>query len=374
MRIALDGREFVPGRFTGIARFLSGLIGALSDVDTLEEIILAVTHGEGVPQDLRQIPVLSIQTITGSFIGSELALSAMTKPGIDCFISPYPKLPLFTMHCPAIHTVHDVLDLTHSAYRKRYRSYWDKFRLKRALSRADLTWFDSSFSRKETETLVGFSGRNPRIRYLGLNDRFSPNTQANETAILAEYGLYGGYIMVIGNGLPHKNLGVLIENSEALHRELVFVGVSKENQDRWKSMYPGSNAIWLSHVQDTDLPVLLRNAFCLAQPSTAEGYGYPPLEAMACGVPAVISDIPILVETTGGCALSTDPSDSKGWLEIFSRLEEKQVYAAQVKQGLEWVRPLLARNAWEKHVADVKEIASAQSSDSADTGADPSQV
>ena len=360
MRIAFDGREFVPGRFTGIARFLNGLIESLSNDDTVEEIILAVTHREGVPQDLRQISVLSIQTIPDSLIGSEKALSAMTRSGIDCFISPYPKLPLFAIDCPAIHTVHDVLDLTHSAYRKQYRSYWDKFRLKRALSRADLTWFDSSYSRKETETLVGYSGRNPRIRCLGLDGRFSPNSQEQEPAILAEYGLYGGYIMVVGNGLPHKNLGVLIENSENLHRELVFVGVPKEHQDRWQSMYPRAEVIWLSHVQDIDLPVLLRNAFCLAQPSTAEGYGYPPLEAMACGVPAVISDIPILVETTGGCALSVDPSDPKGWLDIFHRLEEKRVYDSQVNKGLEWVRPLLGRAAWGNHIADVKEIASSR--------------
>jgi len=358
MRIAFDGREFVSGRLTGIARFLSGLIKAVSEDSSVEEIILSVTDDENLPQSHRQLPKITLLNIPDSLLGSELALSAMTKSGVDCFVSPYPKLPLFTIHCPAIHTAHDVLDLTHSAYRKRYRSYWDKFRLKRALGRADVTWYDSSVSQQETEKLVGFSGRNPRIRNLGLSDRFSPLGDKNENATLAEYHLNGGYILVIGNGLPHKNLGVLLQNSEELSRELVFVGVPEKNQAYWKSLYPEADATWLSHVQDNDLPVILRNAFCLAQPSTAEGYGYPPLEAMACGVPVVTSNIPVLIETTGGCALSADPLDGRSWLQLLNRLEEKTVHDAQIEKGIRWIRPLLGPMAWKKHVADIKEISS----------------
>ena len=118
-------------------------------------------------------------------------------------------------------------------------------------------------------------------------------------------------------------------------------------------MYPEAEAIWVSHVQEEDLPAILRNAFCLAQPSTAEGYGYPPLEAMACGVPAVISDISVLIETTGGCALTADPSDAARWLELIGRLEEKAFHDAQVEKGLEWIGPLQGAGAWDNHVADI---------------------
>ena len=70
---------------------------------------------------------------------------------------------------------------------------------------------------------------------------------------------------------------------------------------------------WIRHVEEQHLPALLRGAFCLVQPSLVEGYGYPPLEAMACGMPAIVSGIPVLMETTGNYALSAPPYDPAAW-------------------------------------------------------------
>ena len=57
------------------------------------------------------------------------------------FLNPYPKLPLFGVHCPSINMIHDVLDLTHPAYKGRIKILFDGYRLKRALIKADLTWY-----------------------------------------------------------------------------------------------------------------------------------------------------------------------------------------------------------------------------------------
>jgi glycosyltransferase involved in cell wall biosynthesis len=101
---------------------------------------------------------------------------------------------------------------------------------------------------------------------------------------------------------------------------------------------------------------LMRGAFCLSQPSLAEGYGYPPLEAMACGTPAVISNIPVLVETTGGNAIIADPRDGESWIAAFQRLENENIYRTQIERGIRWVTNLCGRRAWLRHVADVEEI------------------
>ena len=170
------------------------------------------------------------------------------------------------------------------------------------------------------------------------------------------YELLRGYILIVGNGLPHKNLGILLESSSHIKRKLAFVGVSKRNQAFWRSLHPEANAVWLDYVKDEDLPAILRNAFCLAQPSTAEGYGYPPMEAMACGVPAIISDIPVLLETTGGCALSADPTVTDAWVGAFEKLEDKAFYNVQVEKGLKWVKPFIGLNGWAGHVADIMEV------------------
>jgi hypothetical protein len=77
---------------------------------------------------------------------------------------------------------------------------------------------------------------------------------------------------------------------------------------------------------------------------------------MASGKPAVISNIPVLIETTGGHSLSADPRDSKMWIKAFQALEEKDFYQAQVEKGLKWVAPLRGRRGWRKHISDLEEL------------------
>jgi len=232
----------------------------------------------------------------------------------------------------------------------------DRFRLKRALKMSALTWYDSLWSMEETKKLTGSSGKNPRVRYLGIDERFTPEKDENEENVLKKHDLQPGYVLVIGNGLPHKNLDVLLKVSKDLSRKLAFVGVSKRNQVHWRKAYPNGKAQWIQYVGEDDLPPIIRCAFCLAQPSTAEGYGYPPLETMACGVPTVVSNIPVLTETTGGQSLSADPAFPGEWIEAFQALENKDIYTSQMENGLKWVDPFRGRNGWEKHISDIEEI------------------
>jgi glycosyltransferase involved in cell wall biosynthesis len=160
----------------------------------------------------------------------------------------------------------------------------------------------------------------------------------------------------MGNGLPHKNLGILMELSHQLKRNLVFNGVPQKNITYWQAKIPNATATWIPHVAEQDLPAVVRGAFCLAQPSTAEGYGYPPLEAMACGIPAVVSNIPVLTETTDNNTLTADFDKPQAWLESFSALENSDFYAVQIEKGLKWVKPMRGRKGWAKHIADILEL------------------
>jgi len=355
-KILIDAREFVHGRFTGIGRVLTGLLDALAATEFIKDIILAAYEAELIPSHLKDREKIEIKKVPRSFLASEKRLSNLTKEDFSLFISPYPKLPLFGCHCAAIHMIHDILDLTHPAYKKRIKSSFDGFRLKAALRKADLTWYDSSWSLKETEKYAGFSGRNAKVRYPGIGEKFSSVKSHNEEEVLKKYALEPGYMLIIGNGLPHKNLGVILEIGDQLTRPLVFVGVPEKNQSDWKSKYPNIEVTWIKHVTEDDLPPIIRGAFALAQPSTAEGYGYPPLEAMACGVPALVSDIPVLMETTGGNAFSAHPNDSKAWLEAFRSLEDRSIYRYQIEHGLKWVEPLRGRRAWDRYISDIKEL------------------
>ncbi len=355
--ILIDAREWDSGRITGIGRMLTGCVAALVESPLIERIVLALTDAAAVDPRLRERDQIARVKIPGSFLKSEWALSELTKGGFDVFISPYPKLPLFGVHCPPVHTIHDVMDLTDPLYGKRLKTFFDKYRLKKALHCANLTWYDSRWSMKETKGLAGSAGRNPRVRYLGIDDHFNDTFQSIDLEVLGKYALKSKeYILVIGNGLPHKNLGLLLGISEQIHRKFIFVGVSKHNQNNWGKRYPTNQARWIEYVEDSEMPAFMKHAFCLSQPSLAEGYGYPPLEAMACGTPAVVSNIEVLVETTGGHALIGEPHDGQSWLKAFECLENRNVYHTRVQQGLQWVANLKGLNGWKGHVADIEEL------------------
>jgi len=204
--------------------------------------------------------------------------------------------------------------------------------------------------------LTGIAGNRPVIRYPAVETCFDERPDIQDQHVLAGLDLEPGYIIVTGNGLPHKNLGVLLACAEKLRRRIVFVGVPIRNRSYWHDAQAGTNSRWLDFVPDSDLPALMRQAFCLAQPSTAEGYGYPPLEAMACGTPAVVSDIPVLVETTGGCALTVDPHVPEEWLHAFEHLEDEDVHQRQAEKGLEFTAPLKGRPGWNGHIKDIESL------------------
>lgn len=354
--ILIDGREFVKGRFTGIGRVLEGLVDALVESGVTKQIVLAVENIEAIPNALIGQGGIEFEKLPKGTVRQERALSKFSKRGFVLFISPYRKLPLFGTRCRTIHIIHDVLDLTHPVYKKRLKVLLGMIRLKLALRRADLTWYDSSWSMEESRKLVGTVGRNPRIRHLGVDEKFKRERPQAYIQILRKYGLEPGYVLVVGNGLPHKNLGVLLHISKEVGRRLVFVGVKEKNMEYWVKKYPMSGALWIGHAAEEDLPAVMNGAFCLAQPSTAEGYGYPPLEAMACGVPAVVSSLPVLIETTGGHALYADPLSPREWLEKIKVLGDEETYKEFIEKGLKWVNPLRGRNGWSKHVSDVREL------------------
>lgn len=355
IRILIDGREFVSNRVTGIGRVTQGLADALGNSDLANEVVIAVRGTAALPSILLNQERIVMERIPTRFLQSEKALSHSTNH-FDICISPYPKLPFFGVHCRAIHIIHDVLDLTHPLYRKRFKTVFDRYRLRRALHRADITWYDSSWSMAETQKHLGRCGRNPRVRHPGINDIFHPEKQKEDNSILEAYGLKPGYVLALGNGLPHKNLGIILDIGHQLDRAIVFAGVSDKNRQHWESRHSGIHAVWIRHVEEPHLPALLRRAFCLVQPSLVEGYGYPPLEAMACGRPAIVSRIPVLLETTGNCALSAPSDDPVAWRDALKSLEDPSRYDDLSQQGLKWIQPLRGRRAWEPYLADIENL------------------
>jgi len=140
--------------------------------------------------------------------------------------------------------------------------------------------------------------------------------------VRATYGLQHQYILHVGWGDPRKDVGLLVEAhlrlAEKLPHDLGLVGVAHSN---FAAVHlPEAPTIRrLGAIPDTDLIALFTGASALAFPSRYEGFGLPPLEAMACGTPAIVSDIPVLHESTAETATFVPAGAVDAWVDALER-------------------------------------------------------
>jgi hypothetical protein len=177
---------------------------------------LAVFPDTTIPESLVDQNNVALEIIDSTTLGAERALSNMTKKKCDLFISPYPKLPMFGGNCKYVNIIHDILYITHVS-KKGIKRYLDILRLKAALKKADLTWYDSRNSLNETRRLLGYAGRSPKVRYPGIDQRFA-SPIIDTSTIAKDYGLKPGYILAVGNvpvALLNGYIGVGIDTTAA---------------------------------------------------------------------------------------------------------------------------------------------------------------
>ncbi|MDQ7011242.1 MAG: glycosyltransferase family 1 protein, partial [Mariprofundaceae bacterium] len=329
---------------TGIGRFLEGLLLAIAGTHPDWRLHVAMSKQCALPSSLQgKVQILYLPH------ASELFWPGLAREH-DIFISPYPKLPWHPLSCPAIHTVHDVLYLEHPAYRgNRLRIAAARVRLRRALKQADLTWFDSDISREACTRLVG-RPRDARIRYPAVEEMFSPGEPV--------WARDEPYFLYVGNGLPHKNLPAILRAIEHVPAFLLCAGVRDAMADKMKTRFPEAmeKTRLLSHVPDEELVRLYRGATALLLPSTTEGYGYPPLEAMACGTPAIVADIPVLRETMCEQATYCSPHAVEDWVGAMRQMMDPEHRRKRSRQGLEWIGARQGHDGWQAHIRDIEQL------------------
>ena len=149
-----------------------------------------------------------------------------------------------------------------------------------------------------------------------------------DAARLAGWGLSPGYVLYLGALRRHKNWQTVARAYAALpdalraRYPLVFAGsrrrTERESEELLRAL--GVEARFIADFDDEDLPALYRGARAFVFPSRLEGFGLPPLEAQACGVPVVASNATSLPEVLGDGAALRDPDDVGGFTEALSAL------------------------------------------------------
>lgn len=180
---------------------------------------------------------------------------------------------------------------------------------------------------------------------LAAGPQFSPSAPGNP-AVLEKHKIKQPYVLFVGTLEPRKNLVTLVRAFARLSAELqketqlVLCGrwgwKNEELQSEIRRLHLEEKVRATGHVPAEDLPALYRSATLLAYPSLYEGFGLPPLEAMACGVPVIAGTAPALSEVLGDAALRVDPPKVDDWRDALETLllkpAERESY---IRKGFE---------------------------------------
>ena len=190
------------------------------------------------------------------------------------------------------------------------------------LKRASLILTDSEFVKRE---LMDVFGVRPELIVsvpLGVEPLFRPQLPDETLSVLTRHGLqHGQYLLAVGTLEPRKNLQLALHafmqlpSATRKHFPLVLVGMTgwhtSELEAQMAPLTRSGEVRQLGYLSRTDLATVMAGALTLIFPSIYEGFGLPPLEAMACGVPVIASDVSSLPEVVGDTGLLINPQDSQ---------------------------------------------------------------
>lgn len=374
-RIGIDARFYGPiGK--GLGRYVQEIVDniiAINENCQYEFIIFLSkeNYDEFFPHNFknRQVKKVLADVSWYGFKEQLIFPFIIAKEKLDLIHFPHFNVPILCF-CPFVLTIHDLILTKFPSKRASTLTsfkYWFKhlmYRLviKSALLRARKIIAVSNFTKNDIINRFKIKEEKIKVIYEGVanlekgrDSLFVAKLDKEET--LMNYNISGPYLLYVGNAYPHKNLHFLLKSFLLLNKQynnfrLVLVGkedyfyrqVKKEAKrlNLWQENNKNSLVVFTDYVPDAQLKILYSQAFTYIFPSLYEGFGLPPLEAMANSCPVISSNKASLPEVLDEAALYFDPKDANSIIDLIKKLkEDKSLREKQIALGKERVKKFI---------------------------------
>ena len=283
----------------------------------------------------------------------------------ELFHAPHYVLPPLTP-CKAVVTIHDCIHLRFPQYLPNKLGYaYARASMWMATHRSDRILTVSEASKRDILDYFRVPPEKIDVIYNGIDERFGQSPPEDDIARIRErYQLNDPFILYAGNIKPHKNLERTIEAFHLLRRKsefenikLVIIGdeIAKYAALRHAVHHYKLHKYvrFFGFVPDSTLAILYRLAAVFVFPSLYEGFGLPPLEAMASGTPVITSNVSSLPEVVGDAALLVDPLQPEDIAEAMRRvLTDPALREDLRRRGLARAQHF----SWERSIKRVRDI------------------
>ncbi|MER2599592.1 MAG: glycosyltransferase family 1 protein [Caldilineales bacterium] len=368
MRIAIDAR-IAHYTGAGIGQYTIHLAQALARLDATNRYLLLqhrsdhrpLATGEHVSRSGLWTP--SHHRREQTLLAAELRLRRMAqKLEIDLLHSPDFIPPLRAHGFKSVITVHDLAFLRwpHFLTEDSARYYGQ---IDAAVERADHIIAVSQSTRDDLVKLVGASASKITVVYEAADPLYRPLSRAEALASLRhKFPLPDEFILFVSTIEPRKNITTLLHayrrllDSYKVSAGLVLAGatgwLAEQIFETVEQLKLQAHVTFLGRVQNGDLVYLYNLATCLAHPAHYEGFGLTPLEAMACGLPVVVSNVSSLPEVVGDAGLLVDPHSEEDLAVALQRLLDDEALRASLRaKGLARARTFSWQRAAEETLA-----------------------
>lgn len=368
MRIGIDCRALQDSFIAGIGYYIHYLLQNLAKIDKKNQYTLfnnsfRKSFLEDIPkyeyENFRQvifrIPNVFFSGISGTILGRLIPTEKLTGP-IDVFHATNFLVP-YGQYVKFISTVYDLSILKFMQFHPlKRRLIFSKSKLLNSMRNARAVIACSEATKRDIIDILKVRPEKIKVIYVATSPEFKKidNKQLIHN-VLRKYSLPQKYILYVGTLEPRKNITRLIEAFKKIKEKmkrgykLILIGGKgwyyKDIFSTIDRLKLNNSVIYLGYILREDLPPIVSGAEAFIYPSLYEGFGLPPLEAMACGVPTLVSDVSCFPEIAADAALRVNPYSIDDIAEgIYRILTDETLRETLRQKGLERVKIF----SWEK--------------------------